>query len=215
MTRANRQKLNITIALLFITLCLVAVFLYESRKSPAKTTVAPSPTEVVTFSTDTPSEALVDPSSEYNVPSNHPRRIIIPDMNTSGFIQKVGIDQTGAIAVPANINLAGWYTNNVIPGNAGVSLIDGHSGGRYQDGIFKRLAVLNPGDKYQIEFGDLSIKEFEVVSVTSYKVNEVIKHMLKKHAGIDKQLNLVTCGGRYDAKTRQYVERVLVVSKAE
>jgi LPXTG-site transpeptidase (sortase) family protein len=176
-----------------------------------ETSDAPAP---VAFSTSNPSEDIISQNSEYTVSPDRPRRITLPTIGVEGFVQQVGVDKNGSVDVPTNINLAGWFTNSSKPGDAGVSLIDGHVSGKFHPGIFKNLESLKVGDRYEVEFGDLSRRQFEVVSVQSYSVNDVTKHMLEHSPEIKKQLNLITCSGRFDNKTQQYGSRTLVVSKS-
>lgn len=168
--------------------------------------------EVLTHTTDKPDETK-PLCNDYVTDANAPRFISMPSINTFGCIQKVGIDQHGAVTAPNNIFLAGWFVDSVAPGDEGVSLIDGHNGGRYADGIFKNLEKLNPGEKYSVEFGDKSTKNFEVVSVNSYNVDETAKHMLERSPSIKNQLNLVTCTGIFDDVNVQFDKRLVVVSK--
>lgn len=179
------------------------------------TTHNPNPiisTEVITNSTNKPDETPV-PCAEYKVANDMPRRIILPSIGTEGCIQKVGVDQNNAVAVPSNIHLAGWFVNSVKPGDKGVSLIDGHVRGKYGPAIFTDLKKLSSGDKFQVEFGDQSIRNFEVVSTEELSIESASKQMLTPKQGIERQLNLITCGGNFDRNNQQYDKRVLVVSK--
>lgn len=182
-----------------------------------KTTHNPSPKitkEVINYSTPQPDETKpTGACSNYEVSAKSPRSINIPSIGVNGCIQKVGVDKSNAVAVPNNLHLAGWFVNSPLPGDDGVSLIDGHVQGRYAAGIFKNIGKLIPGNTIKIEFGDRSWKEFEVVSVDSYPTEEAATEQLKKLDQVDKQLTLITCGGRFIAKENAYNQRVLVRSK--
>lgn len=165
----------------------------------------------ITHSTDTPSETPPDEACErYSVAIDQPRMIEAPSIGMRGCIQRVGVDQHGAIAVPDNIHLAGWYTESALPGDYGLSILDGHVLGRYTDAIFAYLHTLKAGDILRVQYGDLSWKEFQVTSVDAYTVDEVMPHLLEQVA--DRQLNLITCAGSYDAQERTYNERLVVRS---
>jgi sortase (surface protein transpeptidase) len=71
-------------------------------------------------------------------------------------------------------------------------------------GIFKNLEGLKAGDTFEVEFGDLSRRQFQVISVQSYSVKDVAEHMLDQNPDTKKQLNLIACGGRFEPKTEQY-----------
>jgi sortase A len=170
-------------------------------------------TQTITDSSDTPDESPVSSDRVYEVAEDQPRRIVLPSIGAEGFVQRVGVDQHGAIAVPGNVHMAGWFVGNDTPGSKGLGIIDGHVQGRYQTGVFKKLGQLKPGDNFELEYGDKSRKQFSVVSVTSYPVESVNEPLFKKLPSIEAQLNLITCGGIYDKRSGQYQERVLVVSK--
>lgn len=168
--------------------------------------------ETVEADAEHPDETVPD-CENYEVPASQPRRIIMPTINEQGCIQKVGINQEGAIAVPSNIHVAGWYTGLSTPGKDGLSLIDGHLRGLRQQGIFENLYKLKAGDIFRIEFGDRSIKKFQVVDSDSYKVDEVGARMFEHRSTISSQLNLITCFGTWQQDTNEFDRRLLVVSK--
>ncbi len=174
------------------------------------------PETTVTHSTTTPDETPVkakDFDTGPKVPANQPRQIILPTIGAQGYIQKIGLDQHQAVAVPTNIHVAGWFVGQTRPGEPGLSLIGGHVQGRYQPGIFKNLTKIKPGDTFRIELGDHSIRQFQVTRVSKLNLTDTAQQMLLQDKTITHQLNLITCGGNYDAKTKQYDQRVLVVSR--
>lgn len=171
--------------------------------------------ESVTDSTDEPDETPPDLAcSDYKVTNpGYPRLIEIPKIGVKGCIQRVGIDQNNAVAVPGNVHVAGWYINSPAPGDKGVSLIDGHVQGRYSSAIFGDLDKLEAGDIVNITKGDDSKSNFEVVDVESYSVDQATQNLFESVEGVDNQLTLITCGGSYDSKSRTYDERVIVRAK--
>jgi sortase A len=174
----------------------------------------PESGSTVTHSVSKPDETPIKSESDYQVPANQPRSIELPTIGSRGFIQKVGLDQNGAVAVPGNVNLAGWFVGESAPGKPGLSIIDGHVQGKYSPGIFKNLGKLKPGDTFTVEFGDRSTKRFEVIRVESHAVADVAQHLFKKQETMESQLNLITCSGVYNNTSHQYDKRLLVVSKA-
>lgn len=172
-------------------------------------------TEIVTHSTETPSETMpTEACAAYTVPDLRPKRITLPSLNVEGCIEQVGIDQHGAVAVPTNIHVAGWYTGSATPGNTGLSIIDGHINGNYtSDGIFQHLDTLKPEDTFSITRGDDMVLQYEVVSVTSIPIDEASKELFTQKDDISSQLNLITCGGRWNKDIQQFDHRIVVVSK--
>lgn len=167
------------------------------------------------FDVAEPDEGVISVTDQppFTYAADEPKKIALPSVGASGYIQKVGKTKENAVGVPSNIHLAGWYTAGVKPGESGLSIIDGHLQGRYRDGIFRRLAELKPDDTIQITFGDDSIKEFQVVRVQSYPVDLAGQVLFVKDSSIVQQLNLITCGGDLNEDDRSYSERVLVVAK--
>lgn len=166
--------------------------------------------EIITRSTATPEETKPPCDESYQVPGGAPRQIEIPSQSIQGCIQRVGTDQNGAIAVPNNVHLAGWYVNSVLPGEPGVSLIDGHVLGRYGDAIFKDLWLVREGDKVRVQLADLSWREFEVIEVLDLSIEETEQKMLEQKEGVAHQLTLITCTGAFDSDTQTYDRRVVV-----
>lgn len=175
-------------------------------------TPLPSAELVVTEDAAEPDEAKVAVDG-YQVAPDMPRIVSIPSIDSSGPIQKIGVTKENAIAAPSNVHFAGWYTSSVKPGDVGLSIIDGHVSGKYVDGIFKRLGEVKPGDQITVEYGDKSQKTFEAVEIKTLPETESAHFLLSKQDGIGQQLNLITCGGKFDRATQKYADRVIVVAK--
>lgn len=169
------------------------------------------PAKVTSHTTAQPDETPpVQACAEYEVAPNEPRQIALPALDATGCVQKVGIDQQGAIAAPTNVHLAGWYIHSAVPGEQGVSIIDGHVRGRYADGIFIKLGQLRPGDALRVQLGDMSWRDFTVMRNDTYPAAQAAEELPRQLEGTVKQLTLITCGGSYDQRTKTYDKRVIV-----
>lgn len=166
--------------------------------------------DIITESVEIPDES--EPK-EFYVPPDLPKIITIPSISVRGYIQSVGIDQDGLIAVPTNVHLAGWYINSVKPGKNGLSIIDGHRDGATMGGIFRNLEKLKKGSKISIEYGDGSVEDFEVVDLKTLSIEEAYDFMYSRIDGIDVQLNLVTCGGKWSKEIKTYEDRIILRAK--
>ena len=166
---------------------------------------------VVTESIAAPEETRpTEACANYKVADAQPRKIEIDAVNVSACIQRVGLDQNNSIAVPSNIHLAGWYIDSPAPGKPGVSIIDGHVSGRYNDAVFVKLASVKENDSVRIQMGDMSWINYKVLSVGSYDLNGAGEALFKQLPSVDKQLTLITCGGKYDSQNQTYDKRVIV-----
>ncbi len=175
----------------------------------------PDPAKVVNYDTAQPGESKPsnDDYSAYTVGAKEPRTISIPSLKLFGLVQKVGLNKENAIAVPTNVHFAGWYVGRVAPGDKGLSIIDGHVSGRQSDGIFKNLAKAKIGQEIVIEFGDKSIKKFSVMAIKIVPEKQAASALFSQDENVERQLNLITCIGKFNDKTQTYDDRVIVEAK--
>jgi len=167
---------------------------------------------VATVSTDSPSEQPVP--DNYSVPADKPLSIQLPTIKTEGFIQQVGVGKENQMVVPGNVHMAGWYTKGALPGDAGLSIIDGHVHGLYAKGIFYNLAKIKVGDAFTVTFGDKSVRKFKVKQVQTVSTKEADTALFVRDKTIPRQLNLITCTGKFDKDSKTYDSRVIVVAEA-
>jgi LPXTG-site transpeptidase (sortase) family protein len=181
---------------------------------PHKQTQPPGITHVISATTDTPSEApLTKDTYASTAAPNEPKYINLPSIQAGGFIQKMGIDQNMQIAAPSNVNLAGWYVNSAIPGQAGLSIIDGHVDGLASPGIFKRLSQLKADDQFVIELGNGTKLNYSVMSVALVANDKAVGTLFSQEPEVHSQLNLITCGGTFNRTSKNYEQRVIVAAK--
>lgn len=177
------------------------------RPKPANTPVIPG---VISLSTDRPDETQIV-TYQSTATGDQPKYLRLPSLKTEGFIQKVGIDQRRQVAVPTNIHLAGWFIQTAVPGQPGLSIIDGHLDGRSQPGIFAHLDQLKPSDTFTVELANGTLRRFSVTSVQSLPVAEAAAVLFSQTPGLSHQLNLITCAGTYST-SKGYDRRIIVTS---
>lgn len=166
---------------------------------------------VVNHSTSTPSEAKPDKATyRWAGGPNDPKYIALPSIKTEGFIQKADVDQNNQIAVPNNIHIAAWFLKSAVPGQTGLSIIDGHVTGRVNDGIFSKLKDLKIGDTYTVEMGSGAIKKFKVISLNTVGVKDAANYLFSQDPKVSSQLNLITCAGTFNASAGGYDQRLIV-----
>ncbi|MDD3475153.1 MAG: class F sortase [Candidatus Dojkabacteria bacterium] len=209
--RLTKVQLTALLSITFIFLGLVVLFLVlkDSKKGANPEEIIDS-SGIVTISVDEPEET--EPK-EYFVAPDMPKRILIPNINVDGYIQLVGIDKDYRIAVPSNVHLAGWYINSAKPGEIGLSIMDGHRDGSTVGGVFRNIEKLKRGDEIQIEYGDGSIRGFNVVEVKQVSIEDAYNLMYEKRDAIERQLNLVSCGGKYSKTQKTYEDRIIVIAE--
>ena len=172
------------------------------------------PTNATVMTSSIVSEKRPDmQKDDYSVAASQPRKIEIPAVNIEAYIQRVGVTSSNDMATPNNLFFTGWYNGSPVPGSKGVSIINGHAGGRYTNGIFRHLNSLNVGSAFRIQMGDLSWRDFEVTSVSSYSVKDAADALYKDDKSIEKETHLITCDGIFDDVMKTYDKRVIVVAK--
>lgn len=189
---------------------LIFVFIYYQVIKTADQFI---PNQPINYSADTPDEQKPDKKFKWNGTANDPKFIKLPSIGAEGYVQKVGVDQNSQIAVPGNIHIAGWFTDSVLPGEKGLSIIDGHVNGWTSEGIFKRLNDLKAEDKFTIETGDGTIKSFLVKKIVELPTSESASVLFSQDPSIARQVNLITCGGNFDPASKQYDKRIIVISE--
>jgi LPXTG-site transpeptidase (sortase) family protein len=140
-----------------------------------------------------------------------PAWVDIPAIAAKSSLVELGLNPDKSVQVPpvSQPLQAGWYEYSPTPGQTGPSVILGHIDGDHQEGIFWRLHEVKPGDQITVGRQDGRTLTF-VVS----KVDEVSKSAFPTSAvygnTANPELRLITCGGAFDAATRNYLDNVIV-----
>jgi sortase (surface protein transpeptidase) len=166
--------------------------------SPATTTAAPPTSTTLPPTTTTVyTHAIASPS-----------RIVIPAIGVDAETVAVGIAKDGGMEVP-KVGLTGWYRLGPAPGAPGPAVIVSHVSYGGKKGVFYDLKRLEPGDEILI-YGDNG--DHAVVIVDSKEITLKTELPTERiwNKTQDPVIRLVTCGGRFDPKTRHYLSNVIV-----
>jgi sortase (surface protein transpeptidase) len=139
-----------------------------------------------------------------------PARIVIPAIGVNAPVMTVGV-VNGSVGTPplSDRNLAGWFSQSAVPGQAGPSLIDGHVNTTAGPSVFMNLKNLVPGNLISVTLADGYTARFRVTWTQAVaKAAFPWKAVLGKTAG--PALRLVTCGGPFDYSTGHYKMNVIV-----
>lgn len=147
----------------------------------------------------------------YKVAADLPRVINIPSISVEARVMQMSVKADGQLDAPKNVHDTGWYTGSSKPGYSGATLINGHVSGVHTDGVFKNLSELQVGSKFMLENGKRKVFKYKVEKIETVKAKNVnMEKLLEPYSGKTQGLNLITCGGKYDAQKREYSDRVLV-----
>jgi sortase (surface protein transpeptidase) len=138
-----------------------------------------------------------------------PISIAIPAIDVASDLQRLGRDAEGAIDIPSEWQVAGWYAEGVRPGQVGPAVIVGHVDSKQGPAVFYRLRELRRGDKIKVTREDGSVAAFVVDrrerhAKTRFPTDDVYLPTLEP------TLRLVTCDGVFDRSTGHYRDNLVV-----
>ncbi|CAD5952446.1 class F sortase [Streptomyces cyaneofuscatus] len=142
-----------------------------------------------------------------------PRSVEVPSVGIDAPVVRRGLDQDGAIDPPPYDlpQTAGWYGKGTEPGAEGAALLVGHVDTETKPAVFYGLSAVRPGEKVKVVREDGSVAEFTVddVQVVTRERFDAEKAYGPRVDG-RAELRLITCGGKYDQKSRSYTANVVV-----
>lgn len=158
--------------------------------------------------TPTPSSARPVGSS-----TTVPAHLSIPAIGVSTDLVRLGLQPDTTVEVPQNPARAGWYEPGTVPGQPGSAVVLGHVDSAEGPAVFYRLAQLGPGDQVRVGLADGSVATFVVRRVATYANDDFPAEQVYAGDPARRFLNLVTCGGWYDADRGGWQGNVVVYSE--
>lgn len=147
------------------------------------------------------------PATPTPVPSL-PTRLVIPAIGVNAPVEHVGLATDGGMDVPKQWADVAWFDEGPAPGQAGNATIDGHLDSTTAPAVFWRLGTLKPGDQVMVVLANEQTLLFTVREMARYPYDQApLQRIFGPSTGIN--LNLITCGGSWDAFTKNYSERVV------
>jgi sortase (surface protein transpeptidase) len=144
-----------------------------------------------------------------------PARLEVPDVGLDMPVLPMGVDDSGAMALPADTADAGWYRFGPAPREAGTTVIAAHVDSRIHGlGAFARLRDVPENAAVTVTTADGTRRTYRVERIERTPKTEVPLELLFDRGGPER-LVLVTCGGRFDRGTGHYVDNVLVTALPE
>ncbi|MGI5836060.1 MAG: class F sortase [Chloroflexota bacterium] len=148
-------------------------------------------------------------SAKKEVPIELPKRILIPSIDVDAGFEFVGMAADGAMDVPKDPQKVAWYCLGPKPGELGNAILAGHVDWGGSTGVFWRLYSLNPGEMVEIVAVDNKRYQFIVQWQKWYDADKAPVEQVFAQRGVS-ELTMITCGGVFDQKTKQYLSRLVV-----
>ena len=137
-----------------------------------------------------------------------PVRLRIPDLHVSSRLDRLGLQSDGAVAVPTNPDIAGWFVGGPRPGQAGPAVILGHVDSKSGPGVFAALADARTGTEVHVDRADGSTVTFRIERIARVPKDEFPTDVVYAPT-LDATLRLVTCGGGFDRSRGSYRDNVI------
>ncbi|HEY9331273.1 MAG TPA: class F sortase, partial [Streptomyces sp.] len=140
-----------------------------------------------------------------------PKRLRIPAIAVDAPFTPLSIGASGRLDAPPpnDRNLVGWFQGGVTPGERGASIVAGHVDTLTGPAVFLQLRFLRPGATVDITRTDGTVATFKVDTVETFSKAKFPDKRVYADTP-DAQLRLITCGGTYDKKAKDYVDNVVV-----
>jgi len=153
---------------------------------------------------------LTTPVSALAKNSALPLRLRIASIGVNAPIEAVGLGADGAMGTPKIPSDTAWYMLGPKPGETGSAVIAGHV--NWWNGAtsaFARLANIKVGDVIAVQDDLGAITTFTVAQIKRYDVTADPTNVFISTDG-NAHLNLVTCIGTWNKRTKQYNQRLVV-----
>lgn len=142
-----------------------------------------------------------------------PTEIAIPAIGVKAAVEDVGLDSSGSMGVPTNINDTAWYEDGAAPGQAGDAVIDGHLDWYTGPAVFWNLAKVAPGEAITVTMSNDTQIAFTVRSEQSYPYATEPPGLFSTSG--PPTLSLITCAGQWDAGKQIYSNRLVLTASPD
>ena len=150
----------------------------------------------------------VEAPAAATMPASTPTAIKIADLKISSTLGQVGLNKDGTVEVPTNYAQAAWYRYGPTPGALGPAVILGHVDSRNGPAVFYNLTSMKPGQVIEVTRADNTTARFRVDAIKTFLKSEFPTEAV--YGPIDYAgLRLITCGGIYDQKAKDYQSNVI------
>jgi sortase A len=145
----------------------------------------------------------------------NPKTLTIKKINVAAEIEHVGLDSQNRMDVPKNVKNVAWYKLGFKIGENGNAVIAGHLDTKSgAPAVFYKLNDLQNGDIVSVTDSSGKIANFRVTGKATFKYDQVPLEEVFGSSNRPK-LNLMTCGGEWDEKSKNYSHRIVVYSELQ
>ena len=142
-----------------------------------------------------------------------PARVRVPALGIDAAVDAVGVQEDGAMVVPAEVDRVGWYRFGPEPGAAeGHAVLAGHVDTIAQGpGALFELREVEVGAEITVTDATGAAHSYEVVSRERITKTDLPVDDIFARSG-EHRLVVITCGGEYLPGSRRYADNVVVTA---
>ncbi len=142
-----------------------------------------------------------------------PARLQVPSLGIDAAVDAVGVQEDGAMVVPAEVDRVGWYRFGPEPGAAeGNAVLAGHVDTIAQGaGALFELREVGVGAEITVTDAAGAVHAYEVVSRERITKTDLPVEQIFARTG-EPRLVVITCGGDYLPGSRRYADNVVVTA---
>ena len=146
------------------------------------------------------------------LPASRPVRVRIPVLGVTSSVMDLGLEADGSMELPPGAYPVGWYDRSSTPGQIGPAVIVGHVDWGGARGAFYGLRAMRSGDRIVVDRADGTTATFRVDRVERHAKDDFPTGEVYGDVGWS-ALRLITCGGRFDEKTGDYEDNIIVFAR--
>jgi LPXTG-site transpeptidase (sortase) family protein len=136
--------------------------------------------------------------------------LVTPPLEQLGRVVHPSWDQPkDSIELPRKAADAGWFKGGPRPGQPGPAVVIGHVDMDHGPAVFFRLREMKPGDAVYVDRVDGSVQEFRVTQVRQVAKSDFPTADVYA-PDLESSLRLITCGGKFDYASHNYVDNIIV-----
>lgn len=183
-----------------VILLSVAVFTISSSRQSYNVSADEDFRQLQQDNGDTPHSEAPYNKINFQTAPDLPKLLSIKKLGVKARVTRLSARENSEPKSPNNIHDVGWYENSAKPAEPGATVLIGHIRGVERAGVFVDLTRLVPGDEFQLELGDGSIKNYQVVKMQAYPRGQVDFSALSMPAIEGRSgLNLLTAVAAYES----------------
>jgi Sortase domain len=114
------------------------------------------------------------------------------------------LDGNGKLKSPVNPQTVGWYQAT------GPLVVVGHVDSTTGPAVFFHLTKMKAGDRIEIDFDDGTSMTYFASEVSRFPKRNFPTDLVYRAPSTD--IRIVTCGGKFDRRTRHYIDNVIVLA---